>query len=141
MGTRRPNRSSKAERSPSLSVSSPEEKTKTIIKTTKRKKKITEIQTQTTTTITTTTKSKRTPTKRVKKTYKKAGQKKDTPGDMNGNFIFYDSLFKERPNSQMAQIWLMEHGCFSDKKQLALAKKIWQDTIGKEGGSKKKTEA
>ena len=62
--------------------SSPNEKT-TIIKTTKRsKKKITEIQTHTTTTITTTTKSKKTPTKRVRKTYKKAGQKKDTPGEV-----------------------------------------------------------
>merc|ERR1712228_965922 len=104
----------------------------------KRKKKITEIQTQTTTTITTTTKSKRTSTKRVKKTYKKAGQKKDTPGDMNGNFIFYDSLFKERPNSQMAQIWLMEHGCFSDKKQLALAKKFGKTQSAKKAAPKRK---
>merc|ERR1712019_322314 len=105
------------------------------------KKKITEIQTQTTTTIikkTKSPKSKTTPTKRARKTYDKAGQKKDTPGEMNGAFIFYDSLYKEKPKSQMAEIWLMEHGCFDNDKQLKLAKKYKRTQSPKKEAPKKR---
>merc|ERR1739838_152752 len=99
--------------------------TKTIITTKRRKVKITTE--ETTTTTTTTSKKKRSPSKaktekKAKKVYSKAGQKKETPGEMNGELIFYESLYKEQADSTMAEVWLMEHGCFDAKKQEALAK-------------------
>merc|ERR1712048_741997 len=63
---------------------------------------------------------------------------KDTPGEMNGAFIFYDSLYKEKPKSQMAEIWLMEHGCFDNDKQLKLAKKYKRTQSPKKAAPKKR---
>eukprot|EP00483_Globobulimina_turgida_P005845 UN05855 len=42
---------------------------------------------------------------------------------MEGLFIFYDSLYKEDPDSEMAQVWLMERGCFDEQTQQTFAKK------------------
>merc|ERR1712154_534322 len=67
--------------------------------------------------------SKRTPTKRVKKVWPKKGQKKDTPIETAGIYIFYSTLLKEMPDSEMAEQWLMEHGCFDEKKQEELFEK------------------
>merc|ERR1712130_279612 len=76
-------------------------------------------------------------TKKPRKQFEKAGQKKDTPGDMEGAFIFYDSLYRENPNSEMAEIWLMEHGCFDEDKQLVLAEKYGKINSPKKSPSKR----
>jgi len=51
------------------------------------------------------------------------GQKKDTPSEVAGIYIFYNTLYKEQPDSEMAEKWLMEHGCFDDEKQAELFEK------------------
>merc|ERR1712130_866392 len=71
--------------------------------------------------------------------YDKEGQRKPTPHDMEGAFIFYHSLYAENPNSEMAEIWLMEHGCFDAAKQKILAKKYQKIKPKKVASKKKKT--
>eukprot|EP01083_Nonionella_stella_P245707 853717_1 len=112
-------------------------KTTTTTTTIKKRKKFTQIQTETTTTTTTTTRT-RTQKSKGKKMYDKIGQKKDKPGDMEGIFIYYDTLYKEDPNSEMAEKWLLEHGCFDNKTQKILAKKYGKDKITPKPKSKKK---
>jgi len=48
--------------------------------------------------------------KRSKKTYDKPGQKKDTPGELDGGRIFYESLRKQNPKSKIAEDYLLKHG-------------------------------
>jgi len=38
------------------------------------------------------------------------GQKKDTPGELDGGRIFYESLRKQNPKSKMAEEYLLKHG-------------------------------
>jgi len=45
-----------------------------------------------------------------KKVYDKPGQKKDTPGELNGARIFYETLREQIPDSKMAQEWLLKMG-------------------------------
>ncbi|CAI8599847.1 unnamed protein product [Vicia faba] len=79
-----------------------------------------------TTTTTKTTKRKTTTTKvRERKVYSLPGQKHDPPEEKEPLRIFYESLSKQIPTSEMAEFWLMEHGLLSlerakkafDKKQ------------------------
>ncbi|CAK8568868.1 unnamed protein product [Lathyrus sativus] len=79
-----------------------------------------------TTTTTKTTKRKTTTTKvRERKVYNLPGQKHDPPEEKEPLRIFYESLSKQIPTSEMAEFWLMEHGLLSlerakkafDKKQ------------------------
>ncbi|XP_004501159.1 uncharacterized protein [Cicer arietinum] len=74
---------------------------KTISKTTTTKKK---------TTTTTTTKV------RERKVYSLPGQKHDPPEQKEPLRIFYESLSKQIPTSEMAEFWLMEHGLLSPEK-------------------------
>jgi len=46
--------------------------------------------------------------KRSKKTYDKPGQKKDTPGELDGGRIFYESLRKQNPKSKIAEDYLLK---------------------------------
>ena len=45
-----------------------------------------------------------------RKEYPLAGQKRDTPEEGESLRKFYTSLRKQKPESEMAEVWLMEHG-------------------------------
>merc|ERR1719229_1178935 len=49
-------------------------------------------------------------TKRTKKVYEMPGQKKDTPPELDGARIFYESLLKQNPDSKMAVEYLLKFG-------------------------------
>ncbi|XP_030527366.1 protein IWS1 homolog A [Rhodamnia argentea] len=51
-----------------------------------------------------------TPKKREKKVYDLPGQKRDPPEERDPLRIFYESLHKQIPRSEMAQFWMMESG-------------------------------
>ncbi|XP_021277433.1 uncharacterized protein LOC110411550 isoform X2 [Herrania umbratica] len=61
---------------------------------------------------TTTTKTK----VREKKVYILPGQKHDPPEEREPLRIFYESLSKQIPTSEMAEFWMMEHGLLSPEK-------------------------
>ncbi|WVZ23767.1 hypothetical protein V8G54_002311 [Vigna mungo] len=50
---------------------------------------------------------------REKKVYTLHGQKHDPPEQKEPLRVFYESLSKQIPTSQMAEFWLMEHGLLS----------------------------
>ncbi|KAI5394240.1 uncharacterized protein LOC127098018 [Lathyrus oleraceus] len=50
---------------------------------------------------------------REKKVYNLPGQKHDPPEQKEPLRIFYESLSKQIPSSEMAEFWLMEHGMLS----------------------------
>ncbi|KAI8547346.1 hypothetical protein RHMOL_Rhmol07G0188300 [Rhododendron molle] len=61
---------------------------------------------------------------REKKAYSLAGQKFDVPEEREPLRIFYESLLKQIPSSEMAEFWMMEHGLLSpDKARKAYEKK------------------
>ncbi|KAI3995500.1 hypothetical protein MKX01_007302 [Papaver californicum] len=83
------------------------------------------------TTTTTTTKTKITTTTTTSKTLVKtsgvrvrsakrvftlAGQKYDPPEEREPLRIFYESLSKQIPSSEMAEFWMMEHGLLSSER-------------------------
>lgn len=47
--------------------------------------------------------------KREKKVYDLPGQKRDTPEEKDPLRIFYESLYKQIPKSEMSQIWWVFH--------------------------------
>ncbi|OMP02109.1 hypothetical protein CCACVL1_02923, partial [Corchorus capsularis] len=53
---------------------------------------------------------------RVKKVYTLAGQKHDPPEEREPLRIFYESLSKQIPASEMAEFWMMEHGLLSPER-------------------------
>ncbi|XP_051136842.1 uncharacterized protein LOC127255380 [Andrographis paniculata] len=59
---------------------------------------------------------------RVKKVYSLPGQKFDIPEEREPLRIFYESLSKQIPSSEMAEFWLMEHGILSPER----AKKAYE---------------
>ncbi|XP_020215991.1 uncharacterized protein LOC109799781 [Cajanus cajan] len=59
---------------------------------------------------------------REKKVYSLPGQKHDPPEQKEPLRIFYESLSKQIPTSEMAEFWLMEHGLLS----LERAKKAFE---------------
>uniref|UniRef100_A0A7N0T5P5 Uncharacterized protein n=1 Tax=Kalanchoe fedtschenkoi TaxID=63787 RepID=A0A7N0T5P5_KALFE len=72
-------------------------------------------------TITTTTKTTATSTTtktkvKEKKVYTLAGQKFDPPEEREPLRIFYESLSKQIPSSEMAEFWMMEHGLLSPER-------------------------
>ncbi|KAG6517681.1 hypothetical protein ZIOFF_021078 [Zingiber officinale] len=54
--------------------------------------------------------------KTVKKVYSLPGQKHDPPEEREPLRIFYESLSKQIPSSEMAQFWMMEHGLLSPER-------------------------
>ncbi|KAJ0971788.1 hypothetical protein J5N97_019747 [Dioscorea zingiberensis] len=72
----------------------------------------------------TVTKTKTTTVRRKteKKVYTLPGQKHDPPEVREPLRIFYESLSKQIPSSEMAEFWLMEHGLLSPEK----AKKAYE---------------
>ncbi|XP_038981400.1 uncharacterized protein LOC103699949 isoform X2 [Phoenix dactylifera] len=57
-----------------------------------------------------------------KKVYSLAGQKYDPPEEREPLRIFYESLSKQIPSSEMAEFWMMEHGLLSPER----AKKAYE---------------
>uniref|UniRef100_A0A0E0H0U7 Uncharacterized protein n=1 Tax=Oryza nivara TaxID=4536 RepID=A0A0E0H0U7_ORYNI len=60
--------------------------------------------------------------KTEKKVYSLPGQKFDPPEEREPLRIFYESLSKQIPSSEMAEFWLMEHGLLSPER----AKKAYE---------------
>ncbi|KAJ6931536.1 hypothetical protein NC652_014894 [Populus alba x Populus x berolinensis] len=58
--------------------------------------------------------------KRERKVYDFPGQKRDPPEERDPLRIFYETLFEQIPESEMAQFWLMESGLLP----LEMAKKV-----------------
>nr|CAD1834437.1 unnamed protein product [Ananas comosus var. bracteatus] len=73
-------------------------------------------------TVTKTTKRVTVKGKTEKKVYSLAGQKYDPPEEREPLRIFYESLSKQIPSSEMAEIWMMEHGLLSAER----AKKAYE---------------
>lgn len=74
--------------------------------------------------------NKKSPGIRSKK-YDKQYQKYDSPTDeMDPLYIYYTSLYKQKPNSKLAIVWLTEHGIYdgSDRDNLI---KIYKNVIKK----------
>ncbi|MQM02468.1 hypothetical protein Taro_035242 [Colocasia esculenta] len=64
-----------------------------------------------------------------KKVYTLPGQKYDPPEEREPLRIFYESLSKQIPSSEMAEFWMMEHGLLSpEKAKRAYEKKQRQKT-------------
>lgn len=51
-----------------------------------------------------------------KQSFKRPGQKYKTPSKNDGLYVFYTSLLHQRPKSEMALKWCLEHGLLSTKK-------------------------
>ncbi|XP_010924557.1 uncharacterized protein [Elaeis guineensis] len=60
--------------------------------------------------------------KAEKKVYSLPGQKHDPPEEREPLRIFYESLSKQIPSSEMAEFWMMEHGLLSPER----AKKAYE---------------
>ncbi|XP_010459679.1 PREDICTED: uncharacterized protein DDB_G0283697-like [Camelina sativa] len=76
-----------------------------------------------------TEKEEETKKKRERKVYDLPGQKRDQPEERDPLRIFYESLYKQIPTSDMAQIWLMESGLLPAEK----AKKVLEKKLQKGG--------
>ena len=70
----------------------------------------------------------------------KIGQKHPTPTPGNGDRVFYETLYNQRPDSEMAQEWCVAYGVLSDEDAAKLHKKILKrkadaKSVGGSGGS------
>ncbi|RZC66660.1 hypothetical protein C5167_010349 [Papaver somniferum] len=77
---------------------------KTVTKTTEEKRR------KKSTVVTDEKKKKRIVVKTEKKVYDFPGQKRDPPEERDPSRIFYESLYEQRPDSEMAKLWMMECG-------------------------------
>lgn len=66
---------------------------------------------------------KKTTTKKEKTKYEKAFQKKETPDKASPLYIFYTTLYEEKPDSRLAIKWLTEYGVFNGSKRERLVEK------------------
>jgi len=66
--------------------------------------------------------SKSRSTKRLDK-YDKEWQKAETPDEDSAIYIFYTSLYKQKPSSKLAITWLTENGVFDDEQRDKLVRK------------------
>ncbi len=57
-------------------------------------------------------------------TKQKIGQKHPTPTPGNGDRVFYETLYNQRPDSEMAQEWCVSYGVLSDEDAAKIHKKI-----------------
>ncbi|XVF73913.1 hypothetical protein PTKIN_Ptkin13bG0019100 [Pterospermum kingtungense] len=60
--------------------------------------------------------------KRERKVYDLPGQKRDPPEERDPLRIFYETMYKQIPHSEMAEFWMMESGLLP----LAEAKKVFE---------------
>ena len=54
----------------------------------------------------------------------KIGQKHPTPTPGNGDRVFYETLYNQRPDSEMAQEWVVAYGVLPEEDAAKLYKKI-----------------
>jgi len=59
-----------------------------------------------------------------RKEYPLVGQKRDTPDESDSLRKFYVSLRAQKPESEMAEMWLMEHGLLPEEEQKQAHKKM-----------------
>eukprot|EP01041_Mallomonas_annulata_P008345 gene8345-17192_t len=69
----------------------------------------------------------------------KPGQKFPTPSPGNGDRVFYETLLKQRPDSEMAQEWCVAYGILNDVEASALYQKISKRKAKLSGQSPAKT--
>ncbi|CAB4297043.1 unnamed protein product [Prunus armeniaca] len=105
----------KIESSSSKQVADVKQKSVQSVTKTEVKPKPTSVSTKSTTK-TTTTKTTTTTRVKEKKVYTLAGQKFDPPEEREPLRIFYESLSKQIPTSEMAEFWMMEHGLLSPER-------------------------
>jgi len=92
---------------------------------------------------TTKKKAKATKTKaarKPKKVYELPGQKKDTPHELDGGRIFYESLRKQIPTSMMAEEYLIRHGLLPKEEAEKIVERMEEAKLkksGKKSGSTK----
>jgi hypothetical protein len=55
---------------------------------------------------------------------RKPGQKFPQPTPGAADRVFYESLLGQRPDSQMAKVWCLEHGCVSKERALELVAEL-----------------
>lgn len=68
--------------------------------------------------------------KKNRKVYELPGQKHEPPEERDPLRIFYETLYEQRPTSEMAEFWMMEHGLLSpEKAKKAFNKKQKKTTI------------
>ncbi|XP_028792928.1 uncharacterized protein LOC114748654 isoform X1 [Neltuma alba] len=60
--------------------------------------------------------------KKQRKVYDLPGQKRDPPEEKDPLRIFYETLYKQAPDSEMAQLWMMESGLLPEE----LAMKVYE---------------
>ncbi|XP_072954794.1 uncharacterized protein [Typha angustifolia] len=65
--------------------------------------------------------------KKVKKVYDLPGQKHDPPEERDPLRIFYETLYQQVPNSEMASFWMMEWGLLPQSE----AKKVYEKKLKK----------
>eukprot|EP00253_Pinus_taeda_P034435 PITA_34435 len=75
--------------------------------------------------------------RREKKVYILPGQKYDPPEERDPLRIFYSSLHRQIPCSEMAQNWMMEHGLLSPD----MAKQVYEKKLKKQAQTKASTKA
>lgn len=66
-----------------------------------------------------------------RKEYPLVGQKRDTPDETDSLRKFYSSLRVQKPESEMAEMWLMEHGLLPEEEQ----KKAYKKMLARKGKS------
>lgn len=84
---------------------------------------------------------KGTTVKKEQPKFEKIGQRRPTPEDLDVLRMFYESLYKERPESPLAEKWMMIHGLLGDKEAIAANKKYGRFAGKTEKSSTKKNPA
>jgi hypothetical protein len=54
----------------------------------------------------------------------KEGQKKPTPPPADATRVFYESLYRQNPQSKMGLIWCIQHGVLDDSELKQALKKL-----------------
>ena len=71
----------------------------------------------------------------------KIGQKFPTPSPGNGDRVFYETLYRQKPESEMAQDWCVAYGVLEPDEAAIAYKKILQRKGGKVTASPAKGKA
>ena len=66
--------------------------------------------------------------------YNVAGQKFPTPTPGFGDRVFYETLYRQRPDSSMAQEWCVSYGVLSSKEAEKVHKKVVERKRKQKGG-------
>ncbi|GBG82930.1 hypothetical protein CBR_g36457 [Chara braunii] len=70
-----------------------------------------------------------------KKVFDLPGQRYEAPEERDPLRIFYETLYQQRPDSEMAEVWMMEHGLLSQEDaKVALSRKQKRAEQMRKGG-------